>query len=212
MTTRRRPRASKISCCRRRKSLTSRASASSNGTIRLTSRYRGSSSQRLRRHRTPSRHLKTPASKPALARDSLPPRASRTRVRALRKTSSSSAPTTSAREALDYVHKEALKQPCFAVCSVDAKEFAVAGNPRRERRSSNSAEGTAARCSSSVRGLRHRVHHRSAPLPGKRWWWAWTGQEEPGGQRGQSTVRPQRQERRFVLADSLLRAAYALRA
>ena len=34
-----------------------------------------------------------------------------------------------AREALDYVRKEALKQPCFAVCSVDAKEFAVAGIP-----------------------------------------------------------------------------------
>jgi hypothetical protein len=34
-----------------------------------------------------------------------------------------------AREALDYVRKEGLKQPCFAVCSVDAKEFAVAGIP-----------------------------------------------------------------------------------
>jgi hypothetical protein len=34
-----------------------------------------------------------------------------------------------AREALDYARKEALKQPCFAVCSVDTKEFAVAGIP-----------------------------------------------------------------------------------
>jgi hypothetical protein len=34
-----------------------------------------------------------------------------------------------AREALDYVRKEALKQPCFGVCSVDAREFAVAGIP-----------------------------------------------------------------------------------
>ena len=34
-----------------------------------------------------------------------------------------------AREALDYARKEALKQPCFAVCSVDAREFAVAGIP-----------------------------------------------------------------------------------
>jgi hypothetical protein len=34
-----------------------------------------------------------------------------------------------AREALDYVRKEALKQPCFAVCSVEGKEFAVAGIP-----------------------------------------------------------------------------------
>ena len=32
-------------------------------------------------------------------------------------------------EALDYVRKEALKQPCFAVCSVDAREFAVTGIP-----------------------------------------------------------------------------------
>jgi len=34
-----------------------------------------------------------------------------------------------AREALDYVRQEALKQPCFAVCSVEGKEFAVAGIP-----------------------------------------------------------------------------------
>jgi hypothetical protein len=34
-----------------------------------------------------------------------------------------------AREALDYVRKEALKQPCLAVCSVQGKEFAVAGIP-----------------------------------------------------------------------------------
>ena len=34
-----------------------------------------------------------------------------------------------AREALDYVRKEGLKQPCFAVCSVDTKEFTVAGIP-----------------------------------------------------------------------------------
>ena len=34
-----------------------------------------------------------------------------------------------AREALGYVRKEALKQPCFAVCSVDPEEFAVAGVP-----------------------------------------------------------------------------------
>jgi hypothetical protein len=34
-----------------------------------------------------------------------------------------------AREALDYARKEALKQPCFAVCSVDAREFVVAGIP-----------------------------------------------------------------------------------
>jgi hypothetical protein len=34
-----------------------------------------------------------------------------------------------AREALDYVRKEALKQPCFATCSVEAREFAVAGIP-----------------------------------------------------------------------------------
>ena len=32
-------------------------------------------------------------------------------------------------EALDYVRKEALKQPCFGVCAVQAKEFAVAGIP-----------------------------------------------------------------------------------
>jgi hypothetical protein len=32
-------------------------------------------------------------------------------------------------DALDYVRKEALKQPCFALCSVEAKEFAVAGIP-----------------------------------------------------------------------------------
>jgi hypothetical protein len=34
-----------------------------------------------------------------------------------------------AREALDYVRKEALKQPCFAVCANEGKEFAVAGIP-----------------------------------------------------------------------------------
>jgi hypothetical protein len=34
-----------------------------------------------------------------------------------------------AREALDYARKEALKQPCLAVCSVQGKEFAVAGIP-----------------------------------------------------------------------------------
>jgi hypothetical protein len=34
-----------------------------------------------------------------------------------------------ARKALDYVRKEALKQPCFAVCAVDSREFAVAGIP-----------------------------------------------------------------------------------
>ncbi len=34
-----------------------------------------------------------------------------------------------AREALDYVRKEALKQPCFAVCATEGKEFAVAGIP-----------------------------------------------------------------------------------
>jgi hypothetical protein len=32
-----------------------------------------------------------------------------------------------ARDALDYVHKEGLKQPCFAVCSVAARELAVEG-------------------------------------------------------------------------------------
>jgi hypothetical protein len=34
-----------------------------------------------------------------------------------------------ARKALDYVRKEALKQPCFAVCAVDSREFAVTGIP-----------------------------------------------------------------------------------
>ena len=34
-----------------------------------------------------------------------------------------------ARKGLDYVRKEALKQPCFAVCAVDSREFAVAGIP-----------------------------------------------------------------------------------
>jgi hypothetical protein len=34
-----------------------------------------------------------------------------------------------AREALDYVRKEALKQPCFAICSVQTREFAVPGIP-----------------------------------------------------------------------------------
>jgi hypothetical protein len=34
-----------------------------------------------------------------------------------------------AREVLDYVRKEALKQPCFAVCANEGKEFAVAGIP-----------------------------------------------------------------------------------
>jgi hypothetical protein len=34
-----------------------------------------------------------------------------------------------AREALDYVRKEALKPPCFNVCSVNAREFAVTGIP-----------------------------------------------------------------------------------
>ena len=34
-----------------------------------------------------------------------------------------------ARKALDYVRKEALKQPCFAVCAVDSREFAVAEIP-----------------------------------------------------------------------------------
>jgi hypothetical protein len=34
-----------------------------------------------------------------------------------------------ARKALDYVGKEALKQPCFAVCSVEGREFAVEGIP-----------------------------------------------------------------------------------
>lgn len=34
-----------------------------------------------------------------------------------------------AREALAYVHKEALKQPCFATCSVQPREFAVPGIP-----------------------------------------------------------------------------------
>jgi hypothetical protein len=34
-----------------------------------------------------------------------------------------------ARKALDYVRKEALKQPCFAVCAVEGREFAVAGIP-----------------------------------------------------------------------------------
>jgi hypothetical protein len=34
-----------------------------------------------------------------------------------------------AREALDYVRSEALKQPCFAVCSVEGREFSVSGIP-----------------------------------------------------------------------------------
>ncbi len=34
-----------------------------------------------------------------------------------------------ARKALNYARKEALKQPCFAVCSVDAREFKVSGIP-----------------------------------------------------------------------------------
>lgn len=34
-----------------------------------------------------------------------------------------------AREALDYAHKEALKPPCFGVCSVNVREFAVTGIP-----------------------------------------------------------------------------------
>jgi hypothetical protein len=34
-----------------------------------------------------------------------------------------------AREALDYVRKEALKQPCIGVCSVNTREFAVTGIP-----------------------------------------------------------------------------------
>lgn len=34
-----------------------------------------------------------------------------------------------AREALDYVRKEELKQPCFAVCATEGKEFAVSGIP-----------------------------------------------------------------------------------
>jgi hypothetical protein len=34
-----------------------------------------------------------------------------------------------ARKAVDYVRKEALKQPCFAVCAVDSREFAVGGIP-----------------------------------------------------------------------------------
>ena len=34
-----------------------------------------------------------------------------------------------ARDALDYVRKEGLKQPCFAVCSVEGREFAVPGIP-----------------------------------------------------------------------------------
>ncbi|MEK6328776.1 MAG: hypothetical protein AABM66_14815 [Actinomycetota bacterium] len=37
-----------------------------------------------------------------------------------------------AREALDYVRSEALKQPCFAVCSVEGREFPVAGIPGAE--------------------------------------------------------------------------------
>ena len=37
-----------------------------------------------------------------------------------------------AREALEYVRKEALKQPCFAVCSTEGKEFAVEGIPGAE--------------------------------------------------------------------------------
>jgi hypothetical protein len=34
-----------------------------------------------------------------------------------------------ARDALDYVRKEAQKQPCFSVCSVEGREFPVAGIP-----------------------------------------------------------------------------------
>ena len=34
-----------------------------------------------------------------------------------------------ARDALEYVRREALKQPCFAVCSVSARDFAVSGIP-----------------------------------------------------------------------------------
>jgi hypothetical protein len=34
-----------------------------------------------------------------------------------------------ARDALDYIRKEGLKQPCFAVCSVEGREFAVPGIP-----------------------------------------------------------------------------------
>jgi hypothetical protein len=34
-----------------------------------------------------------------------------------------------ARDALDYVKKEAQKQPCFAVCSVEGREFPVSGIP-----------------------------------------------------------------------------------
>jgi hypothetical protein len=34
-----------------------------------------------------------------------------------------------ARDALDYVRKEGLKQPCFAVCSVEGREFAVPAIP-----------------------------------------------------------------------------------
>jgi hypothetical protein len=35
-----------------------------------------------------------------------------------------------ARDALNYVRMEGLKQPCFAVCSVEGREFAVPGIPR----------------------------------------------------------------------------------
>lgn len=34
-----------------------------------------------------------------------------------------------ARDTLDYVRKEGLKQPCFAVCSVEGREFAVPAIP-----------------------------------------------------------------------------------
>ena len=37
-----------------------------------------------------------------------------------------------AREALDYVRGERLEQPCFAVCSVEGREFSVAGIPGAE--------------------------------------------------------------------------------
>jgi hypothetical protein len=112
-----RPRASITSCCRRRSSRDSRSSASSNGTTEATP-----ASQAVKTFDDAG--FEAGAGEQFVAAKGNPHESPHGAVEVVQLGSDDNA-----REALDYVRKEALKQPCFAVCSVDAREFAVAGVP-----------------------------------------------------------------------------------
>ena len=103
-----------------------------------------------------------------------------------------------AREALDYVRSEALKQPCFAVCSVEGREFSVAGIPGAEGVELTPLPDPPPDAPPPFEGFSVGFTDGSAPLPGERGWRARTGQEERGAQRGQGALRARHERRRVV--------------